>query len=66
MSMKMSGYVRKYTNGYFNPNELKAPLGEMIKGLMFSPDYRFKDFLAIVKNGYAKNHSIMDEIEKLK
>ncbi len=63
MCIKMSGYVRKYTNGYFNPNEPKAPIGEMIRGLLFSPDYRFKDFLAIVKNGYAKNHSIMDELD---
>ncbi len=34
----------------------------MIKGLISSPDYRFKDFIAIVKNGYIKNESLMQEM----
>lgn len=65
MSMKMSGYVRKYTNGYMNSKESKAPLGSMIKGIFFSPDYRLADFLAIIQNGYTKNHRIMDELDQI-
>lgn len=57
--MKISTYVRKYTEGYTNKKEPKSPMGSMIKGILTSPDYRFKDFTAIVKNGYMKNQSLM-------
>lgn len=63
-AMKLSGYIRKYTNGYNNPNEPKAPMKKLIKGYRQSPDYRFKDFLAVVKNGYVKNRSIVAELSK--
>lgn len=65
MSTKMSGYVRKYTSGYTDPTEPKAPIGGMIKGYVQSPDYRFADFLALFKNGYSKNQSIMEELDKI-
>lgn len=61
-SMKMSRYVRKYTEGYTNRREPKAPVGGMIKGILTSPDYRFRDFMAIVVNGYMKNQSLIDEL----
>lgn len=57
--MKISGYIRKYTEGYTNKKEPKSPMGSMIKGILSSPDYRFKDFTAIVKNGYNKNQSLI-------
>ena len=64
-AMKLSSAIRKYTCGYNDPNEPKAKIGEMIRGIMTSPDYRFKDFIAIVKNGYMKNTSLITELSKL-
>ncbi len=58
----ISGSVRKYTYGYTNPNGKKAPMGGMIFGLMTSPDYEFKDFKAIMMNGYLGNLSLWKEI----
>ncbi len=60
--MKFSGIIRKYTDGYNNKASKSAPVGDIIKGLLNSPDYRFKDFLAIFKNGYAKNESLLREM----
>lgn len=57
--MKISAYVRKYTEGYTNKKEPKSPIGRMIKGILTGPDYRLKDFTAIVKNGYMKNQSLI-------
>ena len=36
-----------------------------IKGLLTSPDYRMKDFKAIMVNGYLKNTSLWKEILRL-
>ena len=58
----LSGIIRKYTDGYNNRASKPAPAGEIIKGLLSSPDYRFKDFLATVKNGYMKNESLLREM----
>lgn len=64
-AMRMSRLIRKYTSGYNNPDEPKAKLGKIIKGYMKSPDYRFKDFLAMFKNGFARNSSIIDELSRI-
>lgn len=64
-AMKLSSAIRKYTYGYNDPNEPKAKVGEMIRGIMTSPDYKFRDFIAIVKNGYMKNSSLITELSKL-
>ncbi|MDE7453884.1 MAG: alpha/beta fold hydrolase [Clostridia bacterium] len=53
--------LSKYTNAYTNKNAAPAPIGKIIKGLMQSPDYKFRDFMAVVKNGYAKNISLLRE-----
>ncbi len=53
--------LSKYTNAYINKNAAPAPIGKIIKGLMTSPDYNFRDFMAVVKNGYAKNASLLRE-----
>lgn len=53
----LSGWIYKYTDGTMNKNGAKAPLGKIIMGMMTSPDYSMKNFMAIVKNGYAKNTS---------
>ena len=51
----ISKWIRRYTEGYQNKKEPKVDIGRMIRGIIASPDYRFKDFIAIVKNGYMKN-----------
>lgn len=61
----ISGSLRKYTDAYQNQSGVKAPMGPIIKGLMTSPDYRLKDFKAIMINGYRKNTSLWNEILKL-
>ncbi len=61
----ISGSLRKYTDAYQNKSGAKAPMGPIIKGLMTSPDYKMKDFKAIMVNGYQKNTSLWKEIMKL-
>ncbi len=58
----VSSSIRKYTSGYQNKAGEQAPMGKMIKGLLTSPDYRFRDFKAMMVNGYRKNQSLWNEI----
>lgn len=58
----ISSALRKYTNAYQNKIGEKAPMGTIIKGLLKSPDYKMKDFKAIMVNGYMKNTSLWKEI----
>lgn len=58
-------WIRKYTDGYQYKSEKSLPIGSVIKGLLFSPDYQFRDFIAIVKNGYQKNKSLLLELMKI-
>ena len=62
---KLFHYLNQYTNAYENKNAEPTPVGEIVKGLLFSPDYRFRDFMAIVKNGYQKNKSLWGELVKI-
>ena len=59
-----SACLNKYTNAYNNKNCQKSPMGKIITGLMTSPDYSFKDFKAIMVNGYRGNNSIWSELLK--
>lgn len=61
----ISTSLRKYTNAYQNKIGTKAPMGSIIKGLLTSPDYKFKDFKAIMVNGYMKNNSLWKEILRI-
>ncbi len=61
----LSGIIRKYTDGYNNRNSKPAPIGSIIKGLLTSPDYRFKDFTSTVNNGYSKNESLIKEMTSI-
>lgn len=61
----ISTSLRKYTNAYQNKIGVKAPMGSIIKGLLTSPDYKFKDFKAIMVNGYMKNNSLWKEILRI-
>lgn len=51
-----------YTDAYFNKNAKRAPIGKIVFGLMTSPDYSFKDFQAVMKNGYAHNTTLWKEL----
>lgn len=57
----MHKLLRKYTDAYNNKNAKPAPIGTIVKGLLTSPDYAFKDFKAVVKNGYQGNQSLLKE-----
>ncbi len=61
----ISSSLGKYTNAYQNKNGEKAPMGKIIKGLLTSPDYKLKDFKAIMVNGYMKNTSLWKEIIRI-
>lgn len=56
--------LSKYTDAYFNKNSERMRTGAIIKGLLTSPDYSFKDFTAIMKNGYRGNTSLWTELLK--
>ncbi|MBE5875901.1 MAG: alpha/beta hydrolase [Lachnospiraceae bacterium] len=58
----LSGSIRKYTNGYNNEAGRKAPMGAIIRGLLTSPDYSFKDFKAIMINGTASSTCLWKEL----
>lgn len=58
----LTGCITKYTNGYQNKDGKQAPMGKIIKGLMTSPDYSFKDFKAIVVNGTAKSKLLWPQL----
>ena len=62
---KLFHYLNQYTNAYENKNAEPAKVGEIIKGLLTSPDYRFRDFMAVVKNGYQGNTSLWGELVKI-
>lgn len=57
--------VRKYTDGYVNKKGKHTPMGPIIKGLLTSPDYRFKDFRAMVINGTATSTRLWPELLKM-
>ncbi len=57
--------LTKYTDAYNNKKCKKAPMGKMIMGLMTSPDYSFKDFRAVMDNGYRGNVSLWNEILRI-
>ncbi len=61
----MAGWIRKYTEGYQAKNGGKTPMGDIMKGLITSPDYSFADFKAIVINGYQKNKSLFTQLMSL-
>lgn len=59
---QIMAYIRKYTEGYVCKSGKKASLYGIIKGLLDSPDYRLKDFSAVMINGYMKNSSLINEL----
>ena len=61
----ISSCLIKYTDAYNNKSGKKSPMSSVIIGLLTSPDYKFKDFKAIMVNGYRGNNSIWDELLKI-
>ena len=61
----VSSSISKNTDGYQNKAGEAAPMGIIIWGLLTGPDYKFKDFKAIMMNGYLKNVSLWKELLKL-
>lgn len=61
----VSSCLTKYTDAYNNKNGRKSPMSFIIKGLLTSPDYKFKDFKAIMVNGYKGNNSLWNELLKI-
>lgn len=61
----ISGSIRKHTDGYTNKNGKQAPMGPIIKGLLTAPDYRFRDFKAIMVNGTASSTRLWQELLKI-
>lgn len=59
---KLYKLLSKHTNAYFNKNSRPAPVGAIVKGLLTSPDYKFRDFIAVAKNGYAKNTTLWQQL----
>lgn len=64
-AMEIMGYIRKYTEGYICKSGKGLPIGAMLSGLLGSPDYRLKDFKAVMINGYMKNRSLIKELLEL-
>lgn len=58
----ISSCMRKYTDGYHNKKGKQAPMFPILWGLLTSPDYKFKDFKAVMVNGYRNNISLWKEI----
>lgn len=61
----LTGCIRKYTDGYANKNGEQTPMSPIIKGLITSPDYTFKDFKAIMINGTATSTRLWPELLKM-
>ena len=62
---KVSVWVRKYTEGYQVKTVEAMPLGEVIRGILASPDYSLKDFFALFVNGAQKSASLLEEMLRL-
>lgn len=59
---KLYKLLKKHTNAYTNKNSKPLAVGKIVKGLIASPDYTFKDFKAIVNNGYRQNEILWREL----
>ena len=50
-AMLLTSSIRKYTKGYIDPQDA-PPIWPVVWGMLTSPDYRFRDFRAVMHNGY--------------
>lgn len=61
----LAGNIRKYTDGYFNKKGEQTPIIPIIKGILTSPDYKLKDFKAIMINGTTSSIRLWPELLKM-
>ena len=61
----LTGNIRKHTDGYTNKKGKQAALAPIIKGLLTSPDYTFKDFKAIMVNETTTSSRLWKELLRL-
>lgn len=64
-TMFIAKLLRKHTEGYQSDTNDKLPLASYCKEVFASPDYRFKDFLAVFVNGCQKNESLYEELSRV-
>ena len=57
--MKLSLWLRKYTEGFQSKTGEKAGIGPIVLGVLQSPDYSLRDFGACFINSYQKNTSLV-------
>lgn len=55
-------WIQKYTEGYQCKSGAKTPMGKLFRGILTSPDYHMRDFMALFINGYARNTSLLEEL----
>lgn len=58
----LAGKIRKYTDGYMNKKGKQVRLGKIVRGLLTSPDYKLKDFKAILINGTSTSTCLWSEL----
>lgn len=58
-------WLRKYTDAYHYKKSKRISLLPVIYGYLTSPDYRLRDFYAVLFNGFNKNNSILQELQVL-
>ena len=64
-AMKISRWVRKYTEGYVNKSDPQPSIFPLFRSLLKSPDFRLRDVLATAVNGYGKDKSLLRELSKV-
>ncbi len=55
-------WLGKYTEAYFPKDKGMPALDDRILGIFFSPDWRLRDALAIFRNGYRTNQTVLNEL----
>lgn len=58
-------WIKKYTEGYTCKAEKSSSITDAVIGLMTSPDYKFRDFKAVIINGYMKNTSLLNQLTEI-
>lgn len=58
----LTGYIRKNTEGYISKQGEQVPMGGLMLGMLKSPDYRLKDFMAVVMNKTAGDMRLWREL----
>ena len=61
---KLMAVLRSKTDGFRNPKD-QAPVGPVIWGMLTSPDYSLRDFMAVVQNGYTGLEAPIRQLTRL-